>query len=200
MEALEHRLQVTEGALLKLLSQVSDTQLYRAMPDDQGLQTDSGDSYTPLARLEKKGVEDWPQFPLDTAQSIREWQRACNDHGFGPGNRLDFETRSPIEPEQPGHERRNSETRKRSSTTSGLYKGRTLSHDDLGRVSQMPFPAEHQLRQTTPNDQEAATRQVLPAVSNLKTSEQVWEEPQSVQTQSLWSGAPSFNFQDRFLW
>ncbi|KAJ5219217.1 uncharacterized protein N7498_001316 [Penicillium cinerascens] len=74
VEALEHRLQVTESVLLRLLSQVSDPELSHIFPEDS-LLGDTGTGYAPLARLEKKGVEEWSQFPLDSAENIRKWQR-----------------------------------------------------------------------------------------------------------------------------
>ncbi|KAJ5278884.1 hypothetical protein N7478_004256 [Penicillium angulare] len=73
VESLEHRLQITEGLLLRLLPEISDARLKSILPD----QTNSGLSYAPLARLEKRGIEDWSQYPLDSFKNIRGWQQAC---------------------------------------------------------------------------------------------------------------------------
>lgn len=72
-EALENRLQLTENILLNLLPHVSDEQLSDAIPREN-----SG-TYMPFPRLEKRGIENWSQFPLDTPQGIRRWQEACTE-------------------------------------------------------------------------------------------------------------------------
>lgn len=195
VEALEHRLQVAEGVLLRVLSQVSDTQLLNAIPGEQG-QNDRGVSYTPLARLEKKGVEDWPQFPLDTAQNIREWQRACIEHDSGDaGNLLEVETRPPIEYEQSRYERKKPWTASRPSESSEVHTGLSMPRRDGKKMAETPFAADQQLYQTPRNVQEA-TRRVPLDFSTLENREGV----QPAQTQNSWSGAPSLNFQERFLW
>lgn len=76
-EALENRLQLTEGLLLNLLPHVSDEQLSLAIPRQEANQ--DGVGYVPFPRLEKRGVESWSQFPLDTFHGIRRWQHACVD-------------------------------------------------------------------------------------------------------------------------
>lgn len=73
-EALENRLQLTESILLNLLPHVSEEQLSAAIPCREG----SG-SYVPFPRLEKRGMESWSQFPLDTSHGIRRWQQACTE-------------------------------------------------------------------------------------------------------------------------
>lgn len=73
-EALENRLQLTEGILLNLLPHVSDEQLSTAIPHRE-----SRGSYVPFPRLEKRGIESWSQFPLDTSHGIRMWQQACTE-------------------------------------------------------------------------------------------------------------------------
>lgn len=74
-EALENRLQLTESLLLNLLPHVSDEQLSLAIPRQEANQ----DGYVPFPRLEKRGVESWSQFPLDTFHGVRRWQHACFD-------------------------------------------------------------------------------------------------------------------------
>lgn len=73
-EALENRLQLTESILLNLLPHVSDEQLSAAIP-----RRESSGAYVPFPRLEKRGVEGWSQFPLDTSRGIRRWQQACTE-------------------------------------------------------------------------------------------------------------------------
>ncbi|CAG8893016.1 unnamed protein product [Penicillium egyptiacum] len=72
-EALENRLQLTESILLNLLPHVTDEQLSAAIPRE------SSGTYVPFPRLEKRGIESWPQFPLDTPHGIRRWQQACTE-------------------------------------------------------------------------------------------------------------------------
>lgn len=72
-EALENRLQLTESILLNLLPHVSDEQLSAAIPRE------SRGMYVPFPRLEKRGMESWSQFPLDTSHGIRRWQQACTE-------------------------------------------------------------------------------------------------------------------------
>ncbi|CAP93577.1 Pc16g09070 [Penicillium rubens Wisconsin 54-1255] len=72
-EALENRLQLTENILLNLLPHVSDEQLSDAIPREN-----SG-TYMPFPRLEKRGIENWSKFPLDTPQGIRRWHEACTE-------------------------------------------------------------------------------------------------------------------------
>lgn len=71
IEGLENRLHKTETVLLKVLSQISDTQLESTFARDG-----SNSGYTPCPP-EKKGTEYWRRFPLDTASSVREWQQDC---------------------------------------------------------------------------------------------------------------------------
>ncbi|KGO38806.1 hypothetical protein PEX1_028450 [Penicillium expansum] len=73
-EALENRLQLTESILLNLLPHISDEQLSAAIPR----RANSG-AYVPFPRLEKRGMESWSEFPLDTSHSIRRWQQACTE-------------------------------------------------------------------------------------------------------------------------
>ncbi|CAI7621725.1 unnamed protein product [Penicillium glandicola] len=72
-EALENRLQLTESILLNLLPHVSDEQLSAAIPHRESSQ-DHGSG-----TLEKRGMESWSQFPLDTSLGIRRWQQACTE-------------------------------------------------------------------------------------------------------------------------
>lgn len=59
---------------MNLLPHVSDEQLSAAIP-----RRESSGTYVPFPRLEKRGVESWSQFPLDTSHGIRRWQQACTE-------------------------------------------------------------------------------------------------------------------------
>ncbi|KAL4752388.1 hypothetical protein BDW72DRAFT_72664 [Aspergillus terricola var. indicus] len=67
IESLERRLQETEGLLLGLLEQVSDSQLAESIPVPH---------HDPSAQLRssKRGSEFWKLFPLKSVQEIRAWQ------------------------------------------------------------------------------------------------------------------------------
>lgn len=51
-----------------VLSRISDEQLLDVSAQDQS-------NYPPFAGQDKKGTEYWRDFPLDTAHNIRRWQR-----------------------------------------------------------------------------------------------------------------------------
>ncbi|KAL4741907.1 hypothetical protein BDV11DRAFT_167815 [Aspergillus similis] len=70
IEALERRLQETEGLLLGLLEQVPDSQLAESIPVPH---------HDPPAQLRsaKRGSEYWKLFPLRSVQGIRAWQEDC---------------------------------------------------------------------------------------------------------------------------
>lgn len=199
VEALEHRLQVTEGALLRLLSQVSDAQLSEAIPDERS--TKNGRfSYMPMARLEKKGVDDWPHFPLDTAWNIREWQHACTGQGFGgPVNHYNVETE-----QSPGAVRGQHRGQKRKLGPPGRGPGEepTRAYSELiisrhDEEKSPESPPETGFAQRNP----PSTRREYLDLSRIQPTELMSpSELHPVQTQSSWGGAPSFNFQKQFLW
>ncbi|KAL2822602.1 hypothetical protein BJX63DRAFT_427163 [Aspergillus granulosus] len=63
IEALEHRLHETEGLLLGLLEQVSDSQISSSIP------------HVPTqSRSGKRGSEYWKRFPLRSVEGVRSWQ------------------------------------------------------------------------------------------------------------------------------
>ncbi|KAL2835308.1 hypothetical protein BJY01DRAFT_252774 [Aspergillus pseudoustus] len=63
IDALEHRLQETEGLLLGLLEQVSDSKLSSSITH-----------ITVQPRPGKRGSEYWKRFPLRSVEDIRSWQ------------------------------------------------------------------------------------------------------------------------------
>lgn len=117
-EALENRLQLTESILLNLLPYVSDEQLSAAIP-----RRESSDTYVPFPRLEKRGMESWSQFPLDTSHGIRRWQQACTRS-----------ERVGLEVQQEGSKRR----RLQNETSDGLIQTSTTIRDIDGSFNETP--------------------------------------------------------------
>lgn len=171
-EALENRLQLTESILLSLLPHVSDEQLSLAIPHRESSQ-DHGTTYVPFPRLEKRGIETWSQFPLDTSYGIRRWQKACTDTGVG-SDAPSPKRRRVQNDSSPDY---NVDSVEASTETPGI--GRAFTEpmypsilNDSGSIEGFP--------NQSPNDAN--------------------EEDASTQRMSSWKGAPSFEFQRQFLW
>lgn len=202
---------MTENALLKLLSQVSNTQLLDAFPPPSSFEGE-GTTYMPLAIIQKKGIEDWAQFPLDTAENIRKWQQVCiGQDATGPSHQV------------LGNED--------SSTLAGGQIGRKRKHLALEESSIRPFgeqseflgafnpPPEHEAGPSSPTALHPAQKRPFIHVEAHPTPNIVRRGPHEIenfdtgvhpsmpddqsltaQTISSWDGAPSLNFQQRFLW
>ncbi|KAJ5157145.1 uncharacterized protein N7482_008245 [Penicillium canariense] len=211
IEALEHRLQVTENAFLKLLAQVSDSQLLDAFPDDASFKQDSPHGYTPLARLEKQGIEHWPQFPLDTADNIRQWQHVCiGPETSGSKRRVVDADRSAIHPApQDSRKRKHAafeETDRQVSGTNGRVSGIPGSHCGLETLSS-PI-AFHRIQghsllhsetqiDLDPNRDESNEATGADAAANASMHA---DGNAAEKITSSWEGAPSLDFQQKFLW
>ena len=183
VEALEHRLQVTEGVLLRLLSQVSDPALSHIFPEDS-LLGDTGTGYAPLARLEKKGVEEWSQFPLDSAQNIRKWQRVCTDQGSNGSGSPTVESENP------------------PTVQGGVKRNRLESHEQEHPSSPISF--RQPSRQSLSGPGHRATFEEIGSEtlghSDRGVSGSYDQDDNAMQTRSSWDGAPSISFQQQFLW
>jgi hypothetical protein len=182
VEALEHRLQVTEGLLLKLLSHISDPVLSSISPEDS--LSSNGPGYAPLARLEKKGIEEWSQFPLDTAQGIRKWQRVCTGQ---EGDGLDNQSvGSPAEVLR-GVKRKNMDDYEQEQSSSPVtYEQRSIRKGFSGPGHRTTFA---EIGSETPGHSNHG-------VGGSDNAQNV----SATQTRSSWDGAPSISFQQQFLW
>lgn len=212
VEALEHRLRVTEGVLLKLLPHVSNAELATTFPDDKDRQGDAGAGYMPLARLEKKGVEEWSQYPLDTAANIRKWQRACTGQGNPESDDCGHEAdqSSVNDPPERGIKRK----RLRTSHQGQSLRGRLPSseantardgpwHSALSSEASMQTPGEYfRLTELGYRAGLPETRVEPPSASNTGVNEAIRSprDLRSMQTGCIWDGAPSLSFQQQFLW
>ncbi|KAJ5106452.1 hypothetical protein N7456_003127 [Penicillium angulare] len=138
-----------ESLLLRLLPEISDAQLRSILPE----RTEGGLSYAPLARLEKRGIEDWSQYPLDSFRNIRRWQQACLDQSsleniYPHDSVTSTETRASrgIKRRLPTDSESHSPPQKREIIPAGftqidhssISKGKTLSdyHDELPQPAQ----------------------------------------------------------------
>ncbi|KAJ5579253.1 hypothetical protein N7450_008120 [Penicillium hetheringtonii] len=218
VEALEHRLQVTEGALLRLLSQVSDSQLSNAFPRDGATNRDGNlATYMPLSRLERRGADDWSHFPLDSAQNVRDWQhflvgQSSMDAGFPP---YEAEQSPVLRQGNSGVKRKHSDSDLDGNRISSLdhkvpsilsAKGAS-SHHHYEQAMPSPISSRPQLDQYWLSFEAATKRSQLENNIDLSASLAVptgslveLAETQPTQSNSSWEGAPSAKFQQQFLW
>ena len=176
---------MTEGVLLRLLSQVSDPELSNILPEDSLL--GDGTGYAPLARLEKKGVEEWSRFPLDSVQGIRKWQRVCTGQG---NDRLDSQS---VEPEssstevQGGVKRNMMDSHEQEQPSSPITSGNPPRRQPLSGPGHRAAFAE--IGSETPGRSD----------HGIGGSDYA-QDVNAMQTRSSWDGAPSISFQQQFLW
>lgn len=206
VEALEHRLQVTENVLLNLLSYTSDTELSSLFSQDI--------AYVPVARPEKKGVEDWSQFPLDTAENIRKWQHACANQEISPsaGQSTEPDHSSMAPPGQCGLKRKTPEdfgNQSRIHRPKSPVSGLSEAQPEEARLFSTPAEFGPSQAHSHPHSQCAyqanipascSSETVSAALGANKLSFFNFEEGPAVQVRSSWSGAPSLSFQEQFLW
>jgi hypothetical protein len=196
--------------LLKLLSQVSNAQLLEAFPPHSSFEGE-GATYMPLARIQKKGIEDWAQFPLDTADNIRKWQQVCTGQdATSPSHQvLGTEDSSPRSAYPSGRKRKHLaleesrirpfEERSKFSGASNLpYEHEAWSSSPIALYPAPKRPFVHVETQPTPN----VIRREPDELENADTVHSFLPGDQALaaQTISSWDGAPSLSFQQRFLW
>ncbi|CEJ54173.1 hypothetical protein PMG11_00494 [Penicillium brasilianum] len=212
IEAVEHRLQVTENALLRLLSQVSNAQLLEAFPKDSPFERTDPCGYVPLSRIERKGIEDWAQFPLDKADNIRKWQKFCVDQGAtSPPHQVVGNIHSPSRSSCPsGQNRKNSALQGSSNRPFEErveFSGASISLQ--GPQSWSTSPTALQRAQERPTGPQQARKDPNANASEDYEVDTADSGPYpligedraiTVSTSSSWNGAPSLNFQQRFLW
>lgn len=203
---------MTENALLRLLSQVSNAQLLEAFPDYSSFDGTGPCGYVPLARIERKGIVDWAQFPLNTADNIRKWQRGCvGQDATSPSHPVVGSERSRSGSGCPGGRKRKhsalegsrnrtlGERVKFSGASDSLNGGESWSPSPTAfyRAQERPFVPEQ--AQKDPNINESGDYEVETA--DIGPHPPIWEDKAiTAQTSSSWDGAPSLNFQQRFLW
>ncbi|CAG7923658.1 unnamed protein product [Penicillium olsonii] len=173
-EALENRLQLTESILLNLLPHVSDDQLSWAIPHRESGQ-DSGTPYVPFPRLERRGIETWSQFPLDTSRGIRRWQQACADGSVGLDSPSPKKRR--VQNESPSKHNRES-----VMLSNGFPGTGDVFIETEGSSSLMPEVTSS--IEGHPTQSPGDINGQIPATQKMST----------------WDGAPSYEFQRQFLW
>lgn len=165
----------------------------------------------PLARIQKKGIEDWAQYPLDTADNIRKWQQVCiSQDATGPSHEaIETEDSSIRAGSQAGRKRKHltlEESRIRSFEEQSKFQGVVNPPYGHGTWPSSPItlhpaqkrPFVHVEAQPTPN----IIRRATDELENIETVHPSLPDDQALtaQTISSWDGAPSLNFQQRFLW
>jgi hypothetical protein len=209
---VEHRLQVTENALLRLLSQVSNAQLVEAFPNDSSSEGTGPCGYVPLSRIERKGIEDWALFPLDTADNIRKWQKSCVGQGAtSPPHQLVGNKYSPSRSSCPSGQKRKHSALEGSSNrpfegpvelsgasdSSHGFQSWSTSPTALQRAQERPLFAQQ--AQKDPNANTSEDYEVETAdIGHYPPIEE--DKAVTSPTSSSWDGAPSLNFQQKFLW
>jgi hypothetical protein len=202
---------VTENALLNILSQVSNAQLLEAFPLHSSFE-EEGATYMPLARIQKKGIEDWVRYPLDTADNIRRWQQVCiGQDATSPSHQV-------LGTEDSSYRSAFPSGRKRKHLA--LEYSRDRSFEEQAKFSEASNPAqEHEAWSSSPIALSPAQKRPFVHVEAQPTPNIVRSEPDKIgnfdtgvhpsmpdgqalaaQTISSWDGAPSLNFQQRFLW
>jgi len=93
IEALEHRLAVTEAVLLQLFQVSGDAALRAAFQREKPTRrTSSTEVLTAAGKIEAKKtgtIAHWESFPLGSAEEVRRWAREAlgydhdHDHGHG---------------------------------------------------------------------------------------------------------------------
>lgn len=175
-----------------MLSEVPDSQLKALFPEDASSRKDFGTSYAPLARIEKKGIDNWAQYPLDTAGNIRKWQQACT------GWKIDDSiNQSPSETAVSSHDKKHNP------------RGKKRNIDDTeDEVTHRPESLPVRQYRTSVSFGLDEHREKYPRTSHrlhwglLDDHEEPLESsiPTPPQTSCSWDGAPSVNFQQQFLW
>ncbi|KAJ6036444.1 hypothetical protein N7540_000723 [Penicillium herquei] len=209
VENLEHRLQVTEGVLLKLLTNVvSDAQLQTVFPELTGQKRQAGLAYAPLERLEKRGIEYWAQYPLDSAENIREWSEACTGHETRPPSSQPVHEPdiSPIESQQLAGTKRKAEMDTENQILSqelGILPAGLKQLTNKKRYSSSVSTAPPAQREEPPRSSEMFHWGMRREKRSFdSTSSKIVEPVNHQELQALGSrdDAPSTSFKSQFLW
>lgn len=206
---LENRLYETETVLLKVLSQIPDSQLTSALSQGQSSSTTGSGSYSPFSRLGKRGAEYWNGFPLDTTRHVREWQHDClSQKSTSTGGVPDR-----VQPESMNIQHTQSQDSNQAE----------VGVDDNDPLESVPKITSYEVSPTemhTAHPEEASSP-LHPQQQNASTSqhrkrkrstEKETRSPYQLdsntpdssrhisQEPSSWTGAPPITFQEQFLW
>ena len=201
VEHLEHRLQVTEGVLLKILNgAISDEQLEALFP---GQKPYAGTTYAPLERPDKRGIEHWSQFPLDSAADIRKWSHSVTGQGSAETGGID-----PSELSSPSVESQTPRGTKRKEFTNGPdghygqgsgFMPAGLKQRRTSQTTSVAPPAHQGMSQPPRTFHWGMQADKHPLyIGSLESIDPVNYDGRKSNTS--WHGAPSANFQSQFLW
>ncbi|KAB8261942.1 hypothetical protein BDV32DRAFT_28322 [Aspergillus pseudonomiae] len=220
IESLEHRLQETENVLLNVLSQISDAQLSASIAQGQQYRTRNNNGhllYSPVPRLGRRGAEYWKRFPLDTPHNVREWQYDCLDQGLEPStpsvsdnntslqlSGAEFAEETIVESNnqrEPSEYPSSDMSQTEFNTKQGENNGVPLSPKTTS-----PLPPNFSRKSGKPPPTKAF-RSIQSDVGLQTRRHTVQAQPETLeglsttpQEPNFWSGAPSVNFQQQFLW
>lgn len=166
-----------------------------------------------MARIGKKGTEEWAQLPLDTVENVRKWQRVCTGQdATGPSQqaRRD-EHQAHIRADCPSDRKRKRiapeiaedgsfEEQVQSSEVSDPRSAREGWSSTPNTF--YPSPEQAFLRAETHQNLSIERMQpdVIEAVTTRARLQIPDDQPTAAQISSSWDGAPSLSFQQTFLW
>ncbi|KAL4789481.1 hypothetical protein BDV19DRAFT_383089 [Aspergillus venezuelensis] len=174
IESLERRLQETESLLLGLLEQVSDTQLAEGIshPSAQLRSTTSATPNVKRGSTSTGGSEHWRLFPLRSVSEVRAWQEErMRPTGGLMGSASGSARASVLTPTAERHYNAAGPEPEQPTGPENINDPRPVAMQDPAEREQRPQPQP----QRTPG-------------------------PEPQPSVSKWSGAPSADFQQRFLW
>ena len=197
--------------MLKVLSQIPDTQLASALSQDQSNSTTGSGPYSPFLRLGKRGAEYWNGFPLDTAKHVREWQHDCLSQGQGSTSTGGVLGRVQSESSM--------NTQHAQSQDPNQAKVGVDDHDSLELVPKSaPHEVSHAETHAAPpaeaspllhlQQRNASTTQPRKRIrSTEREYRPLYQQHPNTpdgshisQDSSSWTGAPPITFQEQFLW
>ena len=213
-------MQETENVLLNVLSQISDAQLSASIAQGQQYRTRNNNGhllYSPVPRLGRRGAEYWKRFPLDTPHNVREWQYDCLDQGLEPStpsvsdnntslqlSGAEFAEETIVESNnqrEPSEYPSSDMSQTEFNTKQGENNGVPLSPKTTS-----PLPPNFSRKSGKPPPTKAF-RSIQSDVGLQTRRHTVQAQPETLeglsttpQEPNFWSGAPSVNFQQQFLW
>ncbi|KAL4961288.1 Zn(II)2Cys6 transcription factor domain-containing protein [Aspergillus stella-maris] len=173
IESLERRLQETESLLLGLLEQVSDTQLAEGISNSHASVQLRSAAATPNAKrgsTSTSGSEHWRLFPLRSVSEVRAWQEECMRPTGGLPGSASDSARASIS----------------TPTAERYYNAATAEPVQPTEPENINDPQP--LAMQDPREREQ------------RPQPQRTPGPEPQPSVSTWSGAPSADFQQRFLW
>lgn len=166
-----------------------------------------------MARIGKRGIDEWTQFPLDTAENIRKWQQVCTGQdAAGPSQQARLnERQAHVRADCPSDRKRKrmapETSEDRFFEEQVQYPGVPYSsgeREGWSSTSNNFYPSPDQSFLHAQTHQNPNIERIEPDVIGTVTTQarpQIQDDrPNAGQMGSSWEGAPSLSFQQTFLW